>query len=110
MKYHYYPSKFVWEKAEEKLISQLKSVLDKGKRIALFLSGGSVVRLYPSLSRLLASRNDLKQKLIVGQVDERILDQKSKIKNQKFQKKDINAEVIGKTGLWKVCRQKEFHM
>lgn len=83
--------KTIWSKASEFLIKSLKD--HENEKIFLLLSGGSAVKLYERIAKYeLRSTN-----LAFAQVDERF---------QPESKEDINAYQIEKTGLWKVCGEK----
>ncbi len=86
--------------------------------ILLLFSGGSAVRLYPYLVDWIKEHpsRSFQRKLAVGQADERFFggDKGNRPavakamagKGDRGRNKNINAEVIGKTGLWDVCREK----
>ena len=97
-----YSTEIIWQKAEEKLIKHFGKVLRSEKKVLLFLSGGSVVRLYGKIAQFLASETNLRQKITIAQVDERFKPQK----DSKVDRKEINAESIGRTGLWDICSKK----
>lgn len=91
---HSYPIKEVWFKASQRLIEIVSASIEKRKRTLLFLSGGSVVRMYNRLADHLEGKSSL---IIFAQVDERF-----KPEHQD----DINAYQIAKTGLWQVCKKR----
>jgi 6-phosphogluconolactonase/glucosamine-6-phosphate isomerase/deaminase len=63
-------------------------------RSLIFLSGGSVVGLYPLLGQAIEEGKIDRKKICFAQVDERYRPDNIE---------EVNAEAIEKTGLWKVC-------
>lgn len=78
---HAFSHNEVYEKAGERLIEKIKQAQSDGKKTLVFLSGGSVMALYPKLAEFIRLR--------IAQVDERF---------QPENKEDINARAIDKTG------------
>ena len=84
----------IWAKATDYCISELEKGLEEGQKTIVFLSGGSVIRIYETISRwlLVASKKriDLSSLMAFGQVDERFqpkLNLKSGIRNQKKERR-----------------------
>jgi 6-phosphogluconolactonase/glucosamine-6-phosphate isomerase/deaminase len=94
---HKYGSQEIWNIAAEQLCSALRSRLKEGKKVSLFLSGGSSIKLYVRLTEWLRTVCLKPEQLVLAQVDERF-------KPENIM--DINSEVIAGTGLWDACREK----
>lgn len=90
-------SNAIWQEALLHLTHLVTQELHKGRRVLLFLSGGSAVQLYKKLGESLL-RNEIDSSYIAfAQVDERF---------QPEDKNDVNAVSIERTGLWEVCKKK----
>ncbi len=85
----------VFDKAAEFLLAAIHDQLKTGSKVLLLLSGGSAVKLYKIITYHLSliSYNNL----AIAQLDERF---------QPVNNNDANANSIGKTGLWKVCKKR----
>ena len=106
---HYFPSSKIWQEASKFLVDYLKDCLDRREKTLLLLSGGSSVNLYKPLANFIQKSNINFDFLALGQVDERF--QPEKIKHITYNKehitnKNINANAIGETGLWRICKEK----
>jgi 6-phosphogluconolactonase len=104
-----HPKELVYAKAAEKLISVIRFYIKTTKKTLVLLSGGSSVQVYGKLvSWIKETENDLSL-LAFGQVDERFRSGKKVTGNrhQALDNREINAEAIGKTGLWDVCEKKK---
>ena len=88
----------IWQTAVDSLINSLNNRLKTRKKVLLLLSGGSVVKLYERIT----SYELRVTNLAIGQIDER----KFNIQHLTFNKEEINAEVIRKTGIWEICDRK----
>lgn len=95
--YHYKPAE-VWGKAVDFLVNRIRLNHNMSIKTLILLSGGSAVNLYRDLGAFI-EKNDLDPKLLTfAQVDERY---------QPESGRDINANNIKETGLWKICDEKK---
>lgn len=101
------PQKLIWEKAFLSLRKRIDEHIKEKKRIALFLSGGSVVNLYGQLSKWIEGVAG--NAITFAQVDERFQpnNREQVTYNIEQRRENINAEVMGATGLWTACEKKE---
>lgn len=83
----------VWTEASERVVEVVSASVTKREKTLLFLSGGSVVKMYSALGSALRS-TDL---LLILQVDERFKPER---------KEETNAFQIARTGLWQACKKK----
>lgn len=104
---HQYPETNLWGKSSSFLTGYLERLVRQDESVLVFLSGGSVVRMYPAIGHqlsVISSRLSVSKKIAFAQVDERFQpNQLSEIRNQLSVKNEINAYQIEQTGLWKAC-------
>ncbi len=86
----------IYDEALKKLCLVLTDAFKQKKRVVIFLSGGSSIKLYMKLSDWISRQKDIGRYLAFAQVDERFRPEGSK--------NNVNAEVIKDTGLWKICK------
>lgn len=91
-----YKEKEIYDEALKKLCFVITGVFQQKKRVLIFLSGGSSIKLYLKLSNWISKQKDIGRYLTFAQVDERFRPEGSK--------NNVNAEVIKDTGLWKICK------
>lgn len=98
----------VYRIAAKKLISTVDESLSRKESVALLLSGGSAVRLYPYLVDWIKEHpnRSFQGMVAVGQVDDRFFGEVEGYEEGVERKKNINAESIRGTGLWNVCHEK----
>lgn len=121
----------VWQEAFLHLTHLVTQELHKGRRVLLFLSGGSVVRLYETLGQVLRNGEIDPSHISFAQADERfqpVADNRQPFgdaqgkpfdtelaecaqgkqitdNKERFINTNINSETIGETGLWQVCER-----
>lgn len=96
---HNKDSENIYPNAAELLIKSLKS--HQKEKILILLSGGSVVKVYKVMSYELSVISS--EKMAIAQVDERFFGKEQRTEN----KKQINADQIGRVGLWEMCRKRK---
>ncbi len=106
----------VYTRALEFVINRLKLYHNIRQKTLFLLSGGSTVNIYKDITKFIDESGLDFPFLAFAQVDERYFGKISKSKfqisnkfqnpNFKFQKEDINAYQIEKTGLWELCKKK----
>lgn len=105
--FHYLTHEKIWDGGAQFLIQKLK---ERSEKKLIFLSGGSVVRLYKTLGHVLREGEIDPSHIAFAQADERF-QPKSELRIEKqelrINKDEINSYQIEKTGLWDVCRKKK---
>ncbi|MBI4990949.1 6-phosphogluconolactonase, partial [Candidatus Gottesmanbacteria bacterium] len=94
---HVEKNNLIFRKSSDFLIKWIKLYHNIGQKTLLLLSGGSVVRLNSDVTQFIKNSDLNFDFLTFAQVDERF---------QPENQEDINAYQIEKTGLWKVCKEK----
>lgn len=102
MEIHSYTPDLVFQKASEFLINWLKLYHNIHQKTLFLLSGGSVVKIHSDLAKFINNSKLNFDFLAFAQVDER----KFNIQHSTFNREDINAYQIEKSGLWEVCKKK----
>ena len=92
--FHYFTHEKIWDGGAQFLIQKLK---ERSEKKLIFLSGGSVVRLYKTLGAIVNGGEIDSSRIAFAQADERF---------QPEDKNDVNAVSIERTGLWEVCKKK----
>lgn len=94
----------IWNEVTQFLVKKLK---ERPEKKLVFLSGGSITRLYEKVGEAIRIGAIDSSSLAFAQGDERFQPrQNSDFGFQNSDKSNINAEVIGETGLWDVCKEK----